>query len=450
MGVKFLTHNHEKCNARLPFKLTFNSTCSKLETDCNYEKYQNMGRGILKSIGIDGSVFLHSYFASEYPKQKNFGSLRKNGQVDYPGFGIENNKFENENNNNNNNNYKVFRNNAFIDLDLSARCVARNILETVNVILSYFEIFNPSENSFRNFTGKSSKIILHLVVDGAPPIKKNRPYRAWCDRDAYSTLSRNDKRKLHTQLHYKIEETLKENYKYHGIRLLSNLLDEHRNEGEIALYSFCQKVNKKFNHDPNIRNVIVSSDSDVVAMMIFHQDKTLVVVSKINSQIYILNHDTIGSGLNMTDMELKLYTMLHFIFFGSDYNLGLVTNPNESKQRIIQLSVKSQMTDLNAIANQFARRLPAGSGVKKKNSNPLLSSPLLSSPLLSSSDSFSFSSKGECLDLEQFKICLIIEAMCAAKYYHSLGDEKFLQMSPKLHTVDNINWRAFIPFLKFK
>ena len=64
MGIPLLTHQHERCMARLPFRLTFNNNKSNsyLETcgEQMLKKYKDIGTGTLKSIGIDGSVIPHS------------------------------------------------------------------------------------------------------------------------------------------------------------------------------------------------------------------------------------------------------------------------------------------------------------------------------------------------------------------------------------------------------
>ena len=405
MGVKYLTHHHEKIDARLPF------TISK-EKILNYkDEYAQIGTGVLKSIGIDGSVFLHSYASSE------------------------------EN---------------IID---NAKIIAGRILGIVDKILIFFKKFNKTDND----------IILHIVIDSKPPIPKNR--KETTKQDAYTALSLEDKDNLHKEILKHIEcrvekgneevdflanngcafrgkeeaklsdidpyasmsnderTTLHENLLEEiktclnnrpRIRLLSNINEENRKEGEIKLFSLCKEINDKYDNDPLIKNVIVSSDSDVVAMMNFHFDKSLVIVSNINGKLYILNHNLILSALKMTDRELATYTLLHYVYFGSDYNTGLVSSPTESKQKIIYQSVKNKINDINVIGKSFVRK-------RKRNEE-----------IKDCKDNF----------LTQFKSELIVEALCSILYYVSLGDEKYLtELSPLLYRKKKS--KMYIPFIEF-
>ena len=420
MGVKFLTHHHEKINARLPFTLN--------KADLLKHDYTQMGTGVLKTIGIDGNIFLHSYTLSRY------------------------------------------------DLNQNATFIAEKILDMVEKILNFFSHYNEVDGV----------IILHIVVDSTPPLPKNRSEKK--KPDYYSTLQLDEKEvlqerivdcikksldsyqqkiilqdhKLHQQeinlqdqnilqdqqsnlhqqetnlqdqqsnlhqreiilqenkqlddysqlsaskkqdLHNHVISRIKQNIRNQTfIKLLTNVKQEIKREGEITLYSFCNDINKKYNNDTSIRNVIVTSDSDVVAMMNFNEDKSLVIVSNICGHLYILNHDLICKALDVTSQELITYTLLHFIYFGSDYNLGLVY-PTESKQAVIMKSVKNKVDDINVIGRAFTRK-------KRK--------------LESEEPDYQF--------LEQLKKYLVVEALSSVLYYKSLGDETYLKFySPQIY-----------------
>lgn len=427
MGVKYLTHHHEKINARIPFTIDKNKLSDRAK------EYAQIGTGSLKSIGIDGSVFLHSYTSNDE------------------------------------------------DIYNNAKIVCDRILGIVERIMAFFQIFNKEKNDNKN----NDSIILHIVIDSKPPLPKNR--KEIGKKDAYTSLSIDDKNILHKEILQTIESrvdrgnevlkelssitdsnntseaegsekndsqisasfnrdvcyaamsedektTLHENilnqiqkYLYNRpyIKLLSNINEKDRKEGEIKLFSLCKEINEKYDYDPSIRNVIVSSDSDVVAMMNFHVDTSLVIVSNINGKLYILNHALLRSALDMTEDELITYTLLHYVFFGSDYNLGLVSSPTESKQKVIYQSVKNKINDINDIGKDFVRK-------RKREDDEITKD--------CKNDANEF--------LTQFKTELIFEAICSALYYINLGDERYLaELSPLLYR--NEKSKRYIPFIQF-
>lgn len=430
MGVKYLTYHHEEINARLPF------TINKEKLSKYKDKYAEIGQGILKSIGVDGSTFLHSYTSSEY------------------------------------------------DIMQNSKIIADRILSHVEKIIAFFNLFEKQD--------RDDTIILHIVVDSKPPLPKNRRevksnnnntdyYTALSPEDKqtlhqnmlkiiqsrvdrengkweadlkpkkssgddreenitatennanpYTILSNEEKDSLHENVIEKIENYIKRRT---FIKLLSNIKEKDRKEGEIKLFSFCQEINEKYHYDPCIRNVIVSSDSDVCAMMNFHSDRSLVIVSNIVGRLYISSHALICRALDMTPRELFAYTLLHFVYFGSDYNLGLVSSPTESKQKIIYQSVKAKIENINSIGKSFVRKR------KRKTIQQYLQE------RTSNQDEDENNEEGETF-LKKFKDKLIIEALCAAKYYAHLGDEIFLtDFSPLLYLKSDS--RVLIPFVEF-
>ena len=123
-------------------------------------------------------------------------------------------------------------------------------------------------------------------------------------------------------------------FKYKKINLLSNYNVDvsKRGEGEIELYKMCQRLN----NNNNDKNVIVSSDSDLISLMLLHRDTNLVIISPIRQSIYITNFTLMTKALNLTtDCDILKYVLLHFILFGSDYNLGLMTNPKKTNRKLL-------------------------------------------------------------------------------------------------------------------
>lgn len=362
MGVHYLMRNHERYNARLPFRITF-SDKDDMEGDCFIEDYKEMGNGEIKYIGIDGSVFIHSYIISEADE---------------------------------------------VDIELSAKKIAHKILEYVKSITYYFNFFNGNN--------EENAIILHLVFDGKPPVAKNRKLRG--KPDLYTIMSDQDKKELHDRIVSIVEEA-KDNKR---LILLSNKdeSDDIRGEGELVLYSLCQKIRDKYRDNANIRTVIVSSDSDVVALMLLKRDKNMIVISPTTNQIYMTSYNLITKGLKLQDDQIAKYVILHFIFFGSDYNLGLMTNPNDSKQYVIHQAVKEGWANnVDDVGIKCVRR-------KNKKQK------------ITKSDHY----------LEKLKKLLIEEAICSILYYTSFGNKHYLKKhSPLLFRKDAI--KKFIPLISF-
>ena len=153
MGVHYLIRNLEHINGRLPFKITFNSENNfNMENDLYLESYKEIGTGKLQYIGIDGSVIIHSKIVSD-----------------------------------NNNNVNI----------------TKSAIEIVNIIIIYIETIIIFFRHFNKNDEIEKDIIIHFVVDGTPPCKKNR--RKIIDdegnetyiKDAYSLMSLNDKKKLY-------------------------------------------------------------------------------------------------------------------------------------------------------------------------------------------------------------------------------------------------------------
>ena len=399
MGVHYLVRNLEYHGGRLPFKITFNPHDNfYMESDAYIEDYKHLGNGNLQYIGIDGSVIIHG----------KIGSVSNN-----------NNKC------------------TGVDINKSAKQIVNSILTYVKTILIFFHIFEEPQMEKKN----KPSIILHFVIDGTPPCKKNR--RKILDhegnetyiKDAYSLMSLEDKKKLHKKIINYLKKSLKiynennnnQNNNKHNIELLTNYRVNvaNRGEGELELYKFCHALNQKkiSEKKQSPKNVIVSSDSDVVAMMLMHGDKNLIIISPLAKNIFITNYTLLTRALNLTtQMEITKYVLLHFIFFGSDYNLGLMSNPNNNKQNIILDSVKnpSDFPILNDIGKKCHRK-------RKLNNN---------------------NKYGESF-LQNFKDLLIYEAICAFMYYFEIenGEKFLLEYSPRLY--ESSEAKRYISLINF-
>ena len=387
MGVHYLCRKIERVNARLPMKITFNDD-PYFETDKDTNDiYRQIRSGCLKSIGIDGSVFIHSHIIADRKKEE--------GDI-----------------------YTVY-------IEKSADEISTKIVEYVKIVLYFFEHF--AEESTTNI---KKKVLIHMVIDGKPPAPKNRKNLLTGRDDPYSQMDKEDKQKLHKELIALLRKKVADidiNNKYDLI-LLSNEKEKNRGEGEIQLYSMCKKINEKYrnNNNDKISNVIISPDSDVIAMMAFEKDYNMVILSPTRHGVFITNLALMVNGLKLTLDEFINYVVLHFIFFGSDYNAGLMTNPTESKQTVLYHAVKKGCDDLNEIGRGCLRRL---NSEKKKRREDI------------EEDTSSY--------LEQLKNDLVFEAICSMRYYKSLGEKSILtEQSPFLYRDEEK--KRYIPLISFQ
>ena len=400
MGIPLLVHGHENINARLPLRLTMqvDDHYSHLETcsDSLAKQYRQMGQGSLKSIGIDGSVILHSCVHTD-----------------------ETNR------------------NKEVNIEQSIQKAFKKIKEYVEVIITFFKIYNNNNNENDDkdeyqANNNSSPIILNFVVDGYPPQKKNRK---WREPDAYSQMSLAEKKTLYQglidELRIWVNSTEEKKGKGYKIKLITNALLSHgqRGEGEMALYTLCRSIYRKhYTNDPTIKNVIVSNDSDVTAMMILLNDPTTVLITPSPKGIYISNLPLISEGLGLNTFQLHQYVIMHVILFGSDYNLGLMTCATESKQKVIYKAVKENadgvVLDIEQVAVKCRRKkMKACLDHKSDNNN-------------------------NNIFLSKMKQMLIYEGMMAVLYYASIGDPKTLYHSPNIYKYGTIAKRK-LPFLSF-
>ncbi|KAF7679704.1 hypothetical protein TCON_2495 [Astathelohania contejeani] len=251
----------------------------------------------LKYIGIDGSIFFHAYIVQ--------------GQKD-----------------------------GTVDIKASAEKIR-------NIICAYFNTLYSLLNNNNN-EHNQCHMILHFVMDGKAMYSKNRDKKK---PDIFSTLSSHEKLSLE-----KCTITLLKQYleNYRNVFLLSteSLPFEQRHEGEIILYRFITKI---LNNDA--RYIIISNDSDITAMSILRGDRHIMFVNPPFTQTYIglnsYNHILIS--LQMTPQQLFRLTILYFIFFGSDYNLGLISCWTQSKHDILKTAILQGETDLVSIFNRMRR-----------------------------------------------------------------------------------------------
>ena len=400
MGVHYLVYHHEHTYSRLPLKITFNTgDDAYLETENNINQYKQLASGELKSIGIDGSVFIHSHIIGNKIEKDSITEsgltyLQKDKNYLLVGDLNDNSLFS-------------------INVKCSVTEISNKIIKYVKIICIFYELFFKEENcnleanelekaqkvvlnkSTENkneivenknkitqnepeikVTKKKENVILHFVIDGKAPVKKNRVVSK--TRDLYTLLQPEQKDYFHRELCNNLKNLVldfnKNNNNFNLIFLSNeNRPYENRGEGELALYSFCHEINKKNNYNPKLKHVIVSNDSDVVAIMMLRNDPSMVVISPPsgkNRQIYITNNELIRQGLKLTSVQLISYTILHFILFGSDYNIGLI-NPSENKKSLIYDAIKQGENNINEICTKCIKRvIKKELGPKKKKINP--------------------------------------------------------------------------------
>ena len=400
MGIPHILRNLH--NGKLPLKIT------SLETDVNFSDYKQITNGKLQYIGIDGAVFIHSHI-------------------------IKNN------------------NNETVNIKKSSIEIGSTILKYIQVILLLFNKFKEVE--------EEGNVIIHFVVDGLPPRKKNR--RAFIDengnfnyikQDAYTTMTGEKKHELHKKIIFYLIKYLQpinyNNNKDHQIEITDifqntkfTLLTNHkvkpsqRGEGEISLYKMCTALNQK---KTDSKNVIISSDSDLLSLILMHDDQnSILILPSVNrhTDIYMTNYNLVKKNLHLESHgQIIKYVLLHFILFGSDYNWGLMTNPNDSKQKIIYETVRyDKDANIDAICRQCPRKRKKKSPKGNNNNDE----------------------DNSCLErdhefLEHFKNLLIYEALCAFMYYYDIqnGSQYIQTFSPCLY-INCPDMKHLIPYLNF-
>ena len=294
------------------------------------------------------------------------------------------------------------------------------------------EIEVEEEEEKENTKKKYNGIKIFLSVDGPPPVKKNRRKmkNKEYELDAYSKMPLDEKRKLQSCIAKKLQQMLskKKNYKFniqsnHEEYEPNNLSSLPKEEGEIELIKFAKSQERQ------TTNVILSSDSDVTAMVILNKMENIVIVApKCSCNCpYISDLQSISSGLELNYDQLITYVILHFIFFGSDYNYGLMNCATETKKKLIYQASIEENIDIDSIGQKCIRAR------------------IRSAKFCSYDDAVIMSLKN----------LLIVEAICSIKYYASLGKMKHLltEASPliylKCQDDDNLDIGHLVSLLKF-
>ena len=367
MGIPHLLRNLQDFNARIPLLSCYNE-----KDELNKIAIRIATKGLFNSIGIDESVFLHGHTKSED------------------------------------------------SIDENAYHVASAIEHYIYNICKFFDIYND-----KNLSNDCNiyDIKIFLSVDGPPPIPKNR--RDPKEKDAYSKMSLSEKRKLQMRISYKLQNMLSRDEKYKGynFNIQSNHESEYleKEEGEIELMNFVKK------QDSHTTNVILTSDSDVTAMVVLNKVENVVIVSPKcnNNYSFISDLQSISDGLNLDYSQLIKYVAFHFIFFGSDYNYGLMNCATQSKKDLIHQESTKDTFDINKVGRRFVR-----------------------TRIVSNDERY------DPVTLKNFKKLLEIEAVCSMMYYASLGKMKYiLEESPQLYLrfkdSNTINISLLVSLLSF-
>ena len=387
MGIPLLLRNLQETDGRIPLLDKFrDKTKNKYKTAVRIAT-----KGRFNSIGIDESVFLHGHT------------------------------------------------NSHESIKANAIHVASAIEYYIISICNFFEYYYLVEHNNDDDEKKEEEgggggygkkklqqrdIKIFLSVDGPPPVKKNRRERKNKDGeedcfDAYSKMSLGEKKELQASVSRILQSKLLRKKEY-NFKIESNHSQEEkdedvndyfqREEGEIELIKFANR------QESQTTNVILSSDSDVTAMVILNKLENIVIVAPkcSNNCPFISDLQSISDGLDLNYNHLVNYVILHFVFFGSDYNYGLMNCPTDSKKKLIyEGSITDSVLDRNHI-NNIGKRCNR-------------------TRIINTTDDI-------CLyddyTLECFKNLLIVEALCSMLYYASLGKSKYLlldNLSPLIY-----------------
>ena len=418
MGIPFLLRNLQKTDGRIPLLDQFRD-----KTKNDYKTAVRIARkGQFNSIGIDESVFLH-------------GHTKSNESIDENAFHIV----------------------AAIEHYITSICTFFEYYYLVGNDGEEEEEEDEEEEEVKEEKRQQRDIKIFLSVDGPPPVKKNRRERKKNNEDedyldAYSKLSLEEKIKLQASVSRKLQSKLSRKKEY-NFKIESNHYQGggrrrgegggekedvedgnnynnnyfQREEGEIELIKFAKRQKRQ------TTNVILSSDSDVTAMVILNKIENIVIVSPKGSSNcpFIWDLQSISDGLDLNYDNLFNYVVLHFFFFGSDYNYGLMNCPTESKKKIIHESSTADSLNMELI-NKIGKRCNR-------------------TKVISTADNICVS------ELEYFKYLLIVEAICSILYYASLGERKDLflnDISPLIYLKckddDRFNIGTLVSLINFQ
>lgn len=370
MGIPKLTHNLQGCGGRISLMALYEK-----DSSCRESKIASgiACNGKINSIGIDGAIFLHGHTNCE---DSIYDNTTKISSV---------------------------------------------ILHYVKSICNFFAHYGRNNGE----EGRKENVKVLFTIDGPPPVKKNRKERD-DNKDkklGYGNMSFDEKRQLHLSVIERLKMIL--HHDRYDFELQSNHDIEEREEGEIELIKHAKEQGKE------TINVILSSDSDVTAMVILNKMINVVIVTPTcrNDCPYISNLKSISIGLGMSYNQLLHYVILHFIFFGSDYNYGLMNCPTSSKKALLYEESLNESFDIDRIGRRCTRTKVINSVVNYDNE-----------------------------EIKFLKKLLIIEGLCSILYYSSMGKMKHLlteNVSPLIYLNhdkmmgNDLNIRTLVALINF-
>ena len=323
--------------------------------------WNSNNNNLIKFIGIDGSHFLHYCI-------------------------------------NNNNNKKENGSSDITDIESNA--------EKISTIIFYYV-----ERVCKIFRVEKNGVILYCVTDGYPPVSKNKIYEK--RRDIYKEI---DVKKLMKLSFKKLKIKIKNNLTDITFNFLTNFEcnDKDRGEGEIELFKFANDLSINHNNN-NDKNIIISLDSDILAMMIFVKNPSIILLTPnfTTNTGYLYDLNTLSEKLNLNYDQLINFIILHFMYFGSDYNYGLLNN-NSS----------------NSVGGYELKTIIYDAVVRSTTLN--FYNVLEIAKLLCNNNNFN---EDDCYLNKQY----FLEAICAIIYYISLGKNKNILKvkSPLLYKKQN-------------
>ena len=163
MGVHYLVYHHEHTYSRLPLKITFNTgDDAYLETENNINQYKQLASGELKSIGIDGSVFIHSHIIGNKIEKDSITEsgltyLQKDNNYLLVGDLNDNSLFS-------------------INVKCSVTEISNKIIKYVKIICIFYELFFKEENCNleANELEKAQKVVLNKATENKNEIVENK------------------------------------------------------------------------------------------------------------------------------------------------------------------------------------------------------------------------------------------------------------------------------------
>ena len=230
--------------------------------------------------------------------------------------------------------YILNNNSANFDIEFNANKLSDILFFYIKLVCERFHI-EGREGEGR----EECDVTILYVMDGYPPVSKNKIYK----KKKYDVYKEIDVNKLMKLSFEKLKKELRDTLTCITFNFANNF-DRVYGEGEMELLK-STIIGSPF------KNVIISLDSDILAMIIFlkNPDIFLFTPSLSTDSGYFYDLNSLSQDLKLNHDQLINFILLYFIYFGSDYNYGLLTNPNMFVEHEIKTIIRDAVAHFSTL-----------------------------------------------------------------------------------------------------